>query len=192
MIFSGSHYNRRLFIVLSDGTLDTELSLSIVQPFDVTCIDDQTVAVTTFNDNRIQIIDTKAKQVTKTIKTGASRVKDDTIKNDLSYITTSGENIYYTDNDATVKCYSVKGDKRWEYKNESIMSATGIAVDQHGIVYVMSNRNKSVVLISADGKNSRTLLTEKDGIQKSYGIYFHIDKLYVVSISRVLLKFDIA
>lgn len=104
-----------------------------------------------------------------------------------------GANIYYTGDDDTVKCYSVRGDKRWEYKNESIMSApTGIAVVQHDIVYVNSNRNKSVVLISADGKNGKTLLTEKDKIRESYGIYLNINKLYVVSYSGVLLTFDIA
>ncbi|CAC5407163.1 unnamed protein product [Mytilus coruscus] len=221
MIFADCNHNHRLVIVQSDGNLDTEIPISPLIPFDVTCIDDKTVAVTTLFNNTIVIVDTETKQFTNTIKTGICRgityrqgqiiyceigkgivaiqlsnnkvitiVEDDNIKNDWSYITTSGENLYYTDNNSTVKCYSVKGDKRWEYKNESIM--TGIAADQHGIVYGISNRNTHVVLISADGKNSRTLLTEKDVIQNAYGIYFHINKLYVVSSSGVLLEFDIA
>ncbi|XP_063402341.1 uncharacterized protein LOC134686599 [Mytilus trossulus] len=225
IIFADCQYNKRLIIVQSDGNLDTEIPLHPLKPFDVTCIDDKTVAVTIFNFNKIQIIDTMTKQVTKTFNTGSGRgityrqgqiiycekgkgivwiqlsnykirklafVKDCTIQNECSYIATSSEILYYTENDSTVKCYSVSGDKLWEYKNESIMSGpTGIAVDQHGIVYVISN-NKRVVVISADGENSRTLLTAKDGIQESFGIYFHTNKLYVVSSNGVLLKFDMA
>ncbi|XP_071135892.1 uncharacterized protein [Mytilus edulis] len=224
IILADCHLNNRLIIVQSDGSLSTEIRLSSLHPFDVTCIDDKTVAVTTFNNNKIQIIDTKNKQVTKTINTGAgggityrqghiiycekgkgivgiqlsnfkiyTLVEDCTIKYDYSYIATSGENLYYTDNRSTVKCYSLKGDKHWEYNNKSIINGvTGISVNQHGIVSVISNTNERVVLISSDGKNSRTLLTAKDGITNSYGMYFHINNLRVVSYSGKLLKFDIA
>ncbi|CAG2249034.1 TRIM2_3 [Mytilus edulis] len=194
IILADCYFNKRLVIVQSDGGLFTEIPLSPLHPFDVTCIDDKTVAVTIFNDNKIQIIDTKNKQVTKTINTGTGRgityrqgqilfcekgkgivgiqlanyelctlVEDCTI-NDFSYIATSDEYLYYTDNGSTVKCYSVKGDKLWEYKDESIMSCpTGIAVDQHGIVYVISNKNKCFVLISADGKTCKKNFTHCKG-----------------------------
>ncbi|CAG2249039.1 unnamed protein product [Mytilus edulis] len=139
MIFADCYFNKRLIIVQGDGSLDTEIPLSPLNPFDVTCIDDKMVAVTINNNNKIQIIDTKTKQVTKTINIGTSRgityrqgqilfceigkgivgiqlsnykvstlVEDSTITNDFSYITISDENIYYTDNGSTVKCYSVK------------------------------------------------------------------------------------
>ncbi|XP_063402528.1 uncharacterized protein LOC134686741 [Mytilus trossulus] len=224
MIFADCYFNKKLVIIQSDGSLDSEIPLSPFCPFDVTCIDNKTIAVTIFYGNKIQIIDTKTKQVTKTINTGCSRgityrqgqiifcaqgkgivgiqmsnykvctlVKDNTISNDSSFITTSGENIYYTDYGSTVKCYNVKGDNCWEYKNESILSGLrGIAVDQHGIVYVISNKNKCVVLISADGENSRTLLTAKDGIQDSYGIRLYANKLNIVSFTGQVLQFNIA
>ncbi|VDI64031.1 Hypothetical predicted protein [Mytilus galloprovincialis] len=224
MIFADYIYNKRLVIVHSDGTLDCEIHCSPLQPFDVTCIDNKTVAVTMFTNNKIVIVDTKSRRVTKTIETGKCRgithrqgqilycelekgiqainvsnkkkitiVKDETINKNSSYITTSGENIYNTDYGSTVKCYNVNGDKRWEYKDESILScATGIAVDQHGIVYVISNEITCVVLISEDGKTSRTLLSAKDGITYSYVIHFHSNKLYVVSTSGVIRIFDIA
>ncbi|CAC5380246.1 TRIM2_3 [Mytilus coruscus] len=118
-------------------------------------------------------------------------VKDDTVENHWSYITTSGENIYYTGNGSTVKCYSVRGEKRWEYKNNSIlMDPTGIAVDQNGVVYVLSNGDKCVVLISEDGKNGRTLFTIKDGITESYGIYLRTNKLIVVTLTGQILQFN--
>ncbi|CAG2249043.1 unnamed protein product [Mytilus edulis] len=223
MIFA-DYNNKRLVIVHSDGTLDTEIPLSPLEPFDVTCIDDKTVAVTTLRIDKLVIVNTENKQVTNTIKTGRCRgityrqgqifyckigkgiqainlsnnkvrtiVEDNTIENDWSYITASGENIYYTTNGSTVKCYSIRGGKRWEYKDKSIMTGIkGIAIDQHGIVYVNSNKNNCVVLISADGENSRILPTPKDGIQESYGIYLHTNKLYVVSFTGQVLQFKMA
>ncbi|VDI41314.1 Hypothetical predicted protein [Mytilus galloprovincialis] len=64
MIIADCYYNKRLIIVQSDGTLYWEIPLSPLYPFDVTCIDDKTVAVTIWN-NIIQIIDTNTKQVSK-------------------------------------------------------------------------------------------------------------------------------
>ncbi|VDH97436.1 Hypothetical predicted protein [Mytilus galloprovincialis] len=222
MIFADCYYNNRLVIVHNDGTLDCEIPLSPLLPFDVTCIDDKTVAVTTLFQHKVVIVDTENRQVTNAIKTGRCRgityrqgqlfycaiekgihainvsnnkvrtiVEDYTIKTDWSYITTSGENIFYTGYGSTVKCYSIRGEKRWEYKDTSILScAWGITVDQHGIVYVILNRD--VVLISADGKKNRTLLTGENGIQESYGIYLHTNKLYVVSFTGQFLQFKMA
>ncbi|CAC5407162.1 unnamed protein product [Mytilus coruscus] len=188
------------------------MPLSPLNPFDVTCIDDKTVAVTTVYENTIVIVDTKNKQITNAIKTGACRVgkgivaiqlpnnkvitvvEDNNIKSYQIYITTSGENIYYTGNSFIVKCYSVKGEKRWEYKDESILSGlTGIAVDQNGIVYVISNTtsNRSVVLISSDGKYGRELLTEQNGITNSFGINVRSNNLNVVSYNGNVLQFNI-
>ncbi|VDI41316.1 Hypothetical predicted protein [Mytilus galloprovincialis] len=224
IIFADCYHNKRLIIVQSDGSLDSEIPLSPLLPFDVTCIDDKLIAVTICYDNKIQIIDTKTKQVTETISIGTSRgityrqgqilfcekgkgiteiqlsnykvctlVEDSTIKTDFSYITASGENIYYTTNGSIVKCYSIRGDKRWEYKDESIiMGIKGIAVDQHGIVYVNSNKNNCVVLISADGENSRTLLTAKDGIKNLYGIRLYTNKLNIVNFTGRIFQFNIA
>ncbi|XP_052089974.1 uncharacterized protein LOC127726599 isoform X1 [Mytilus californianus] len=225
MIFSDCFTHNRLVIVHSNVILGTEISLSPLTPFDVTCIDDNTVAVTTYDNDEIIVVDTKNKQVTKTIKTGACRgityrhgqiiycekgkgivaiqlsnykvctlVEDCTMENDLSYIKTVEKNIYYTGNANTVKCYSIKGEKLWEYKNESfLLSPCGIAVDQCGIIYVISNDNTSAVLISPDGKNGRTLLAARDGIGPSYGINFlHKNKLNVISHSGRVLQFDIA
>ncbi|CAG2249033.1 unnamed protein product [Mytilus edulis] len=211
MIFADC-YNKRLVIVHSDGTLDTEIPLSPLEPFVMTCIDDKTTQ--------------KNKQITNTIKTGTcggiltyrrgqllyfekrkgivaiqmlnnkaiTLVEDNNTESYQIYITTSGENIYYAGNSSEVKCYSVKGEKRWVYKNESILSGlTGIAVDQNGIVYVISNTssNRSVVLISSDGKHGRELLTEQNGITKSFRINVRSNTLNVVIYNGNVLQFKI-
>jgi outer membrane protein assembly factor BamB len=57
-----------------------------------------------------------------------------------SYITTCEEKIYQTNyNTNTVTCYTIKGDKLWEYKVESVLNdPRGVAVDNNGNVYVTS------------------------------------------------------
>ncbi|CAC5380245.1 unnamed protein product [Mytilus coruscus] len=223
MIFSDCFDNNRLVVAYIDGTLDTEIPLSPLYPFDVTCIDDKTVAVTTFSDNKILIVDTKTKHVSNTIKTGSCRgityrqgqllycekrngiialqlsnykvftlVKDDTIHSDWSYITATEANLYYTSEADTVKCYSLKGDKLWEYKNDSIMrDATGIAVDQWAMIYVTSKKNKCVVLLSSDGKHERTMVTEKEVTENSLVVNIRSNKLTVVNYNGNVLQFNI-
>ena len=52
-------YNRRLFILNDDGTLDKEIPCSLGYPRDVAYLDDATVAVSTTNGIEIVNIDTK-------------------------------------------------------------------------------------------------------------------------------------
>jgi hypothetical protein len=56
------------------------------------------------------------------------------------YITTCGEKIYQTNpNTNTVPCYTIKGDKLWEYREGSVLTdARGVTVDNDGNVYVTS------------------------------------------------------
>ena len=48
----------------------------------------------------------------------------------------------------------------------------GVAVDRDLNAYVASESNNSVVVISPDGKNCRTVLGESDGVYKPLAIYF--------------------
>jgi hypothetical protein len=48
MIFL-DYYNNRLVILNEDGTLDKEIPCSLSNPFDVACLDDTTVAVSTYS-----------------------------------------------------------------------------------------------------------------------------------------------
>ncbi|VDH97438.1 Hypothetical predicted protein [Mytilus galloprovincialis] len=149
MIFAECFNDNRLVIVCNDRRLVTEIPFSPRSPFDVTCIDNNTVAVTTYRDNTIMVVDTQNKQISKTIMSDECRgitfnqghiiycskgkgivaiqlsnytvctiVEDCKMTNDCSYIKTFEKNIYYTGNANTVKCYSIKGVKLWEYKDE--------------------------------------------------------------------------
>ncbi|XP_071169024.1 nuclear factor 7, brain-like [Mytilus edulis] len=61
--------NHRLLILKEDGTLKSDIPLSIQLPVDVTCIDDKTVAVSFPGSKEIQIIKVSTKTVDRTIQT---------------------------------------------------------------------------------------------------------------------------
>ena len=60
------HYNIRLVIIKDDDTLDKVITCSLGKPFDVTCLDDTTVAVST--DSGIEIININSTKVERRIK----------------------------------------------------------------------------------------------------------------------------
>jgi DNA-binding beta-propeller fold protein YncE len=91
-----------------------------------------------------------------------------------TYVITSADNIYhknYTTN--TVSYHKINGDKLWEFQDVAIIrKPRRVAVDRDLNVYVASESNDSVVVISPDGKHCRTVLGESDGIYKPLAIYF--------------------
>jgi DNA-binding beta-propeller fold protein YncE len=95
-----------------------------------------------------------------------------------SYITTCREKIYQTTPITnTVTCYTIKGDKLWEYKDESVLTnPTGVTVDNDGNVYVMSERSNSVVVLEPDGRQGRQILSSDDGLKNPMGISFDQSK----------------
>ena len=95
----------------------------------------------------------------------------------LSYVTTSGEKIYQTNpNTNTITCYTIKGDKLWEFKDVSLLNVPrGITVDNKSKVYVTSYSSNNVVVLESDGKEGRRLSSE-DKLFDSCGIYFDKSK----------------
>ena len=95
-----------------------------------------------------------------------------------SYITTCGEKIYQANtNINTITCYTIKGDKLWEYKDEFVLSnPMGVTVDNDGNVYVTSCSSNSVVVIEPDGRQGREILSSDDGLKLPRGIYFDKSK----------------
>jgi DNA-binding beta-propeller fold protein YncE len=91
-----------------------------------------------------------------------------------TYVITSGDNIYHTNYTTnTVSCHKINGDKLWEFQDVAIIrKPRGVAVDRDLNIYVASESNDSVVVISPDGKHCRTVLGESDGIYKPLAICF--------------------
>ena len=95
-----------------------------------------------------------------------------------SYITTCREKIYQTNYKTnTVTCYTIKGDKLWEFKDESLLKdPRGVTVDNYDNVYVTSYSSNSVVVIEPDGRQGRQILSSDDGLKNPTGIYFDKSK----------------
>jgi DNA-binding beta-propeller fold protein YncE len=199
--------NRRLLVLNDDGTLDKEIPCVLGYPFGVTYLDDRTVAVSAANGIEIINIDTKkTERCINTSKwcygityhngvllwceeqRGIQMMKlsDDIITTLVkqrnlqydSYIATCREKIYQTNiNTKTVTCYTIKGDKLWEFKDESLLKDTrGVTVDNYDNVYVTSYRSNSVVVLEPDGSQGRQILNSDDGLKLPIGIYFDISK----------------
>jgi predicted DNA-binding protein (UPF0278 family) len=201
------YYNRRLVILNDDGTLDKEIPCSLSYPYDVTYLDDRTVAVSAVNGIEIINIDTKTTE--RRIKTSQRcygityhhgvllwceerkgiqmmKLSDDRITtlvkqsnlSSNSYITTCREKIYQTNpNTNTVTCYTIKGDKLWEFKVESVLNdPRGVTVDNDGNVYVTSYSSNSVVVLEPDGRHGRQILSSDNGLENPIGIFFDQSK----------------
>ncbi|CAG2239969.1 unnamed protein product [Mytilus edulis] len=199
-IFTDCENHRRLVILNKDGSLDCEIPLSELMPFDVACIDDKTVAFTAWDSSEIYIFDLRSKWIKNKIETnkvcfgvtydngmvyycneehlGVVTLKDSHLttiaKFDklMGYVTTSGELVYFTDYDTnSVFCFNVKGQKIWEYKDKTVLDGpNGVAVDKNGIVYVASENRHCIVAISPDGETAVNFLSSADGIETPYKI----------------------
>ncbi|XP_076099800.1 uncharacterized protein LOC143069178 [Mytilus galloprovincialis] len=80
-------------------------------------------------------------------------------------------NIYGTNNSANkVCCYKVTGELLWTFQHQDIGEPRGLALDKNSFVYIASSVNNSIVVVSPDGKTSKTILSDADGIKQPYAI----------------------
>ncbi|CAC5413850.1 unnamed protein product [Mytilus coruscus] len=76
--------------------------------------------------------------------------------------------------DNIIYCYTNNGVLSWEHKLKDIGEPFGITVDKNGFIYVACKRNDKIVVLSKDGKTSRTILSKENGIV--YPRAINIDK----------------
>ena len=207
IIFVNYYPNPRLVILNEDGTLDKELTCLLGNPFDVTCLDDTTVAVSTYNG--IEIININSTKTERRIKSSKlcygithhngvllwceyqrgiqmMKLSDDRVttlvkQSNLSYnsyITACGDKIYQTNRAiSTVTCCTIKGEKLWEFKDESVLKdPRGVTVDNNSNVYVTSYSSNKVVVLEPDGRQGRQLISSEDGLNSPTGLYFDKSK----------------
>ncbi|XP_063409093.1 uncharacterized protein LOC134692565 [Mytilus trossulus] len=183
----------------SDGTFMKELMAFKEQPYDVCFVKDNTVAVTFNHATKVLLVDVEKNQLIKTIELalycyGVSsdgevlvishkEARKTTILNltdmteeilegiRLHRISLFNGNIYgtyyYEDR---VDCYRITGEHVWTFTHEDIYQPEGIAVDMNGFVYITSLGKNKIVVLSSDGKSSRTVLCKEDGIMEPYAI----------------------
>ena len=109
-----------------------------------------------------------------------------------TYIATCGDKIYQT-NINTVTCYTIKGEKLWEYKDVSVLNTPrGVTVDTNSNVYVTSRISNKVVVLQPDGRQGRQLISSDDGLDNPTGIYFNKSKnsLFVTNLVKKVFLYN--
>jgi uncharacterized protein YjiK len=101
---------------------------------------------------------------------------------DVEKITFKRDRIYYVNfQKDIVKCCTLAGDEIWSFHDDSVKQALGIAVDSNGNVFVAGTLSNNLIVISRDGKTSKTLLTVSDGLDIPRAIcYSEVQKLLLV------------
>ncbi|XP_071170482.1 E3 ubiquitin-protein ligase TRIM71-like [Mytilus edulis] len=195
LIFADFTNNKRLVIMNADGTLDGELKLSapydvtsiddrrvaVNQSKQIQIIDlvskkvENTLHVKNSiasgiaygNDMLLFYESGKGILMFKLTETNDPiTVVNDSNTGNWNFIASFQNNIYRTSNH-TVTCYNVSGEKVWEFKDKNVISLPrSVAVDQYSNVYVASTGKRRIVVISPDGLQSRTLISNVD----SWGI----------------------
>ncbi|XP_052093344.1 uncharacterized protein LOC127729557 isoform X2 [Mytilus californianus] len=98
----------------------------------------------------------------------------------VCHITTTSERIYYTDqNSNTVHCCSMTGQEIWVFKDQSISKPRGISVDSNQDVFVVGGWSNNLTVIQHDGKDSKVLLTDRDGLNNPIAVNYNNKKKIV-------------
>ncbi|CAC5404476.1 TRIM2_3 [Mytilus coruscus] len=111
----------------------------------------------------IQVLDLSGRQL-ETLKIASYSVMN---------LTTNTDYIFYTDyNSNKVHCCLMSGEELWQFKSESINYPDGIAIDSNHNVLVLGFESNKLIIFQHDGKESKTLLTESDGLDGPSAVYY--------------------
>ncbi|XP_063409169.1 uncharacterized protein LOC134692640 [Mytilus trossulus] len=190
--------NNRLTICTSDGTNKHHIPLSYT-PLFITEVDSNTVAVSC-GDTTILIINRSTRSITSTINTSdycsGISYNDNNLYVVIDYstihvidltgkvirtipvptdfirdITVDRDRLVCLDK-TSIYCCSLEGKVMWKFKKDEIQDLTLVTTDNEGNVYVTVLIKDIVVVVSDDGRHHRELLTQSDGLDKPWGIYF--------------------
>ncbi|CAC5394674.1 unnamed protein product [Mytilus coruscus] len=115
----------------------------------------------------IQVLDLSGRQL-ETLKIASNRVIN---------LTSSKNMIFYTDcNSNKVHCCLMNGDELWQFESKNIIYPFNATVDNSDNVYVVSSTSYNLTIIQHDGKESKTLLKESDGLDRPQALYYNNEK----------------
>ncbi|CAC5408354.1 unnamed protein product [Mytilus coruscus] len=88
-------------------------------------------------------------------------------------ITTSKDKIFYTEMlENIIYCCRMNGEELWQFESESIIGPCSIAVDDDDNVYIVGNTSNNLTIIQHNGKDSKILLSESDGLYEPRTVYY--------------------
>ncbi|CAG2223033.1 unnamed protein product [Mytilus edulis] len=115
----------------------------------------------------IQVLDLSGRQL-ETLKIASNRVIN---------LTSSKNMIFYTDcNSNKVHCCLMNGDELWQFESKNIIYPFNATVDNSDNVYVVSSTAYNLTIIQNNGKVSKTLLKESDGLNRPQALYYDNEK----------------
>ncbi|XP_071172324.1 E3 ubiquitin-protein ligase TRIM45-like [Mytilus edulis] len=95
----------------------------------------------------------------------------------IFHITTTNDRIYCTDYyKKLVHCCSMTGEDIWTFTDQALVDARGISADVDQNVFIVDTSSNNLMMIQHDGKVSKTLLTESDGLDKPVPVHYNRDK----------------
>ncbi|CAG2200735.1 unnamed protein product [Mytilus edulis] len=116
--------------------------------------------------------------------------------NRWDYLTISDDKIYHTmHKEDKVCCYTMSGEKIWEYNDKTILkNPIGVSFDKSSNIYVASNGNNTIIVISSEGNSARCILGKEDGIHRPFGICIDIERnnLVVSSFDGTVVLYKLA
>ncbi|XP_063396963.1 uncharacterized protein LOC134681318 [Mytilus trossulus] len=223
MIFS-CYSSHKIYVMKTDGSLDFTLQTGSYTSHIHYIEDSQKLVVTSGIDMSITIIDIKNRTTEKSIKVGSwiygivhkdgklfyngygsglcvVSLDDDSVTHlvnaalsQYSSIAIWSDQLYYIIDDSVV-CCDLQGKLKWKSELAAFLpDAEGIAVDNHGRVYVSGFYSHNVVVISTDGNKHRLLLSENVGIQWPQALFFDRknNKLLVANQTKEAFLFDVS
>ena len=169
--------NNTLVILNEDGTLDKVITCSLNKPLDVTCLDDTTVAVSTYNG--IEIININSTEIERRIKTSQPcygithhngvllwsvyqkgiqmmKLSDGRVTTLVkqrnspfnSHIAICGDKIYQTNYDtSSVTCYAMKGEQLWVYKDVSVLDDSFVVTFDNNYIVYVTSYSSDNVVV---------------------------------------------
>jgi hypothetical protein len=70
-----------------------------------------------------------------------------------------------------LSCYRMNGDLRWSSNLGNMHKIRGLSIDIHGFVYAACSGSKQVIVIPQDGKQSRVILSQDDGMKEHFAVH---------------------
>ncbi|VDI42365.1 Hypothetical predicted protein [Mytilus galloprovincialis] len=90
-------------------------------------------------------------------------------------ISTSNTRIYYTQRDQGIVCSCIKtGEELWDFKDLSLVTPGGIAVDSDQNVFAAGIESNNLLMLQDDGKVKKSLLSETDGLQEPIRLCYNM------------------
>ncbi|CAG2252680.1 unnamed protein product [Mytilus edulis] len=184
LLFANYTYKQKLLEYSEEGTYIGSIPVSAI-PYDITVLDSDRIAITYLDKEFFEIFNYRKSQVEKKIKTecwglsysnGKIYIKLDKVavynikgkklcslailgEEDSCYISASENKVFCSnEQNGSVCCYDIKGQKVWKFHDNSLMHTCGVATDDSGNVFVASRVPKNIILIQNDGKTYRNLL----------------------------------